>query len=61
MVSGEVSKKMATTHFEVIGVIGVDNKGVRHFRRREIDDSFGVFEGIYQGLVIRLHRFDQYC
>ena len=42
--SSEVTKGMATTHFEVIGVIGVDKVGVRHYRKSEIEDNYDSFD-----------------
>ena len=45
MINAEANKKMATTHFEVIGVIGVDDKGIRHFRKDEIESNYHIFEG----------------
>ncbi len=35
---------MATTHFEVIGIIGVDDKGIKHFRKEEIDSNYHNFD-----------------
>lgn len=44
--SSEASASMATTHFEVIGVIGVDKVGIRHFKRSEVANNFAAFDGI---------------
>lgn len=39
-----MTDSMATTHFEVIGVLGVDKVGVRHYRREEIAQHLDYFE-----------------
>jgi 23S rRNA-/tRNA-specific pseudouridylate synthase len=44
VVSSEVTGKMATTHFEVIGVIGIDKVGVRHYRKHEVGENLHHFE-----------------
>lgn len=47
VVSSDANASMATTHFEVIGVISIDKIGVRHFRKEEIENSFELFESTY--------------
>ena len=42
--SSEVTDSMATTHFEVIGVIGIDAVGVRHYRRSELEANLDQLE-----------------
>lgn len=37
MISGEANDQLCTTHFEVLGVLGVDSKGVRQYRRSELE------------------------
>lgn len=53
MVSGEVSDKMASTSYEVIGVLGADKIGIRHYRRQEVTDNTDYFERKID--VIRMH------
>ena len=53
--SSEVTGKMATTHFEVIGVIGIDKIGVRHYRKHEVGDNLHNFESM---LMISLDCHD---
>lgn len=43
-ISSELNDSMATTHFEVIGVIGIDKIGVRHYRKDEISQNLEFFE-----------------
>lgn len=35
---------MATTHFEVIGVIGIDDTGIKHFRKAEVELNYHTFD-----------------
>ena len=54
VVSGEASDKMASTTFEVIGVLGADKIGIRHYRRQEIMDNLDYFDRSFS--VTRMHR-----
>ncbi len=60
VVSGEPSSKMATTHFEVIGILGVDDIGIRHYRHDEILENTDKYESMI--LFTRMFRpFFNYC